>query len=381
MDINLDQLSSLSGWQRLAEIGVSFGTNLLAALAIFLIGKWIVTYLVILMKATLTRAKVDRTLVSFLGNVANVGLLILVIIAALGKLGIPTTSVTALIGGAGLAVALSLKDQLSNFAAGALIILFRPFKVGDFIKVNGFEGTVSEIKMVQTSLHTPDNEEVILPNSVVMSNSIVNRSSDPLCRAQVVVGVDYACDLKAAKAAVLKAATEHPLCVQTAGREAVAHVTNLGDSAIEITLWAWTNEANLGAFRFGLNEQVVENLRAAKINIPFPQRDVHIITPQGQYAVAGSLHPKPCETRIRSQPMFSQEETQSLLAEKGIGKTVLQRLQQMGLDDVAKLAAADVDDMLQQGAALTGSTCWKNSPQARAAMQAAVDWAKRRQAA
>ena len=282
VDINLDQLSSLSGWQRLAETGMSFGTNLLAALAIFLIGKWIVTRLVILMKAALTRAKVDRTLVSFLGNVANVGLLILVIIAALGKLGIPTTSVTALIGGAGLAVALSLKDQLSNFAAGALIILFRPFKVGDFIKVNGFEGTVSEIKMVQTTLSTPDNEEVILPNSVVMSNSIVNRSSDPLCRAQVVVGVDYACDLKAAKAAVLKAATEHPLCVQTAGREAVAHVTNLGDSAIEITLWAWTNEANLGAFRFGLNEQVVENLRAAKINIPFPQRDVHIITPQGQ---------------------------------------------------------------------------------------------------
>ncbi|WP_455228260.1 mechanosensitive ion channel family protein [Kingella denitrificans] len=282
MDINLDQLSSLSGWQRLAETGMSFGTNLLAALAIFLIGKWIVTRLVILMKAALTRAKVDRTLVSFLGNVANVGLLILVIIAALGKLGIPTTSVTALIGGAGLAVALSLKDQLSNFAAGALIILFRPFKVGDFIKVNGFEGTVSEIKMVQTSLHTPDNEEVILPNSVVMSNSIVNRSSDPLCRAQVVVGVDYACDLKAAKAAVLKAAAEHPLCVQTAGREAVAHVTNLGDSAIEITLWAWTNEANLGAFRFGLNEQVVENLRAAKINIPFPQRDVHIIAQQGQ---------------------------------------------------------------------------------------------------
>ena len=280
IDINLDQFSSLSGWQRLAEMGMSFGTNLLAALAIFLIGKWITTHLVILMKAALIRAKVDRTLVSFLGNVANIGLLILIIIAALGKLGIPTTSVTALIGGAGLAVALSLKDQLSNFAAGALIILFRPFKVGDFIKVNGFEGFVSEIKMVQTALITPDNEEVILPNSVVMSNSIVNRSSDPLCRAQVVVGVDYACDLKAAKAAVLKAATEHPLCVQTAGREAVAHVTNLGDSAIEITLWAWTNEANLGAFRFGLNEQVVENLRAAKINRPFPQRDVHIIGQQ-----------------------------------------------------------------------------------------------------
>ncbi|EET43201.1 transporter, small conductance mechanosensitive ion channel MscS family protein [Neisseria sicca ATCC 29256] len=281
MNFDLENLSSFSGWERLAETGMAFGTNLVAALAIFFVGRWIAARLVILMKAALTRAKVDRTLVSFLGNVANVGLLILIIIAALGKLGIPTTSVTALIGGAGLAVALSLKDQLSNFAAGALIILFRPFKVGDYIKVNGFEGTVSEIKMVQTALSTPDNEEIILPNSVVMSNSIVNRSSMPLCRVQVVVGVDYACDLKAAKAAVLKAATEHPLCVQTQGKEAVTYITNLADSAIEITLWAWTNEADLGAFRFGLNEQVVENLRAANINIPFPQRDVHIIQQQG----------------------------------------------------------------------------------------------------
>ena len=280
MNFDLENFSSFSGWEHLAETGMTFGTNLVAALAIFLIGKWIASRLVILMKAALTRAKVDRTLVSFLGNVANIGLLILIIIAALGKLGIPTTSVTALIGGAGLAVALSLKDQLSNFAAGALIILFRPFKVGDYIKVNGFEGFVSEIKMVQTALSTPDNEEVILPNSVVMSNSIVNRSSMPLCRVQVVVGVDYACDLKAAKAAVLKAATEHPLCVQTQGKEAVTYITNLADSAIEITLWAWTNEADLGAFRFGLNEQVVENLRAANINIPFPQRDVHIIPQQ-----------------------------------------------------------------------------------------------------
>ena len=281
MNFDLENLSSFSGWERLAETGMAFGTNLVAALAIFFVGRWIASRLVILMKAALTRAKVDRTLVSFLGNVANVGLLILIIIAALGKLGIPTTSVTALIGGAGLAVALSLKDQLSNFAAGALIILFRPFKVGDYIKVNGFEGFVSEIKMVQTALSTPDNEEVILPNSVVMSNSIVNRSSMPLCRVQVVVGVDYASDLKAAKAAVWKAATEQPLCVQTQGKEAVTYITNLADSAIEITLWAWTNEADLGAFRFGLNEQVVENLRAANINIPFPQRDVHIIQQQG----------------------------------------------------------------------------------------------------
>lgn len=280
MNFDLQSLSPFSGWEQLAQTGMSFGTNLLAALAIFFIGRWVTTRVVTLMKAALTRAKVDKTLVSFLGNVANIGLLILIIIAALGKLGIPTTSVTALIGGAGLAVALSLKDQLSNFAAGVLIILFRPFKVGDFIRVNGFEGIVREIKMVQTSLSTPDNEEVVLPNSVVMTNSITNRSSLPLCRAQVVVGVDYACDLKAAKAAVLRAAIEHPLCVQTEERPAVVYITNLGDSAIEITLWAWTQEENLGPFRFALNEQVVENLRAANINIPFPQRDVHLIQPK-----------------------------------------------------------------------------------------------------
>ena len=280
MNFDLQVLSPFSGWEQLAQTGMSFGMNLLAALAIFFIGRWVATRVVTLMKAALTRAKVDKTLVSFLGNVANIGLLILIIIAALGKLGIPTTSVTALIGGAGLAVALSLKDQLSNFAAGVLIILFRPFKVGDFIRVNGFEGIVREIKMVQTSLSTPDNEEVVLPNSVVMTNSITNRSSLPLCRAQVVVGVDYACDLKVAKDAVLRAATEHPLCVQTKERPAVVYITNLGDSAIEITLWAWTQEENLGPFRFALNEQVVENLRAANINIPFPQRDVHLIQPK-----------------------------------------------------------------------------------------------------
>lgn len=277
MNFDLENLSSFAGWERLAETGMAFGTNLVAALAIFFVGRWIAARLVILMKAALTRAKVDRTLVSFLGNVANVGLLILIIIAALGKLGIPTTSVTALIGGAGLAVALSLKDQLSNFAAGALIILFRPFKVGDFIRVGGFEGYVREIKMVQTSLRTTDNEEVVLPNSVVMGNSIVNRSTLPLCRAQVIVGVDYNCDLKVAKEAVLKAAVEHPLSVQNEERQAAAYITALGDNAIEITLWAWANEADRWTLQCDLNEQVVENLRKVNINIPFPQRDIHII--------------------------------------------------------------------------------------------------------
>lgn len=275
-NIELKHFFSLKGWEYLTQNGMEFGLNLLAAVAIFLIGRWMVMHVVKLMKAALIRTKVDMTLVSFLGNVANIGLLILVIIAALGKLGVPTTSVTALVGGAGLAIALSLKDQLSNFAAGALIILFRPFKVGDYIKVDGYEGYVREIKMVQTSLRTYANEEVVLPNSVVMSNSITNKSSLPQWRAQVVVRVDYAADLQAAKAAVLRAATEHPKCLQNE-RLASVQVTNLGESAIEITLWAWTTEADWWGFQCDLNEQVVENLRAANIHIPFPQREVHIM--------------------------------------------------------------------------------------------------------
>lgn len=277
-NMTFEQFFSLSGWEHLAENGMAFGMNLLAAAAIFVIGRWLTTYIVKLMKSALTRAKVDLTLVSFLGNVANIGLLIMVIIASLSKLGVPTTSVAALVGGAGLAIALSLKDQLSNFAAGALIILFRPFKVGDYIKVNGFEGYVREIKMVQTSLRTHANEEVILPNSVVMGNSITNKSSLPQWRAQVLVGVDYDCDLKIAKAAVLRAATEHPKCIQTE-KPATVQITNLGDNAIEITLWAWTNEADWWHFQCDLYEQVVENLRAVNIGIPFPQRTVHIVSP------------------------------------------------------------------------------------------------------
>ena len=233
-------------------------------------------------ETALTRAKVDKTLgsASSATSPTSAPLLILIIIAALGKLGIPTTSVTALIGGAGLAVALSLKrTNWSNFAAGVLIILFRPFKVGDFIRVNGFEGIVREIKMVQTSLSTPDNEEVVLPNSVVMTSSITNRSSLPLCRAQVVVGVDYACDLKAAKAAVLRAATEHPLCVQTEERPAVATLPTWRQRHRNHPLGVDARR-NLGPFRFALNEQIVENLREANINIPFPQCDVHLIQPK-----------------------------------------------------------------------------------------------------
>lgn len=276
MNLDINELTSLKGWEHLADSGMVFAINAAAALAIFFVGKWLTGRIVGLMKAALIRAKVDMTLVSFLGNVANIGLLILVIIAALGKMGVPTTSVTALVGGAGLAVALSLKDQLSNFAAGALIILFRPFKVGDYIKVNGFEGYVREIKMVQISLRTYANEEVVLPNSVVMSNSIVNKSSLPLWRAQVVVGVDYGCDLKAAKAAVLAAATAHPKNIQ-GEKTASVQITNLGDSAIEITLWAWTGESDWWAFQCDLYENVVENLREAGISIPFPQRDVRIV--------------------------------------------------------------------------------------------------------
>ena len=131
-------------------------------------------------------------------------------------------------------------------------------------------------------MEQPDFFAIPSPSRRGKSRGRHNKPTQFRCGAKRnVVGVDYGCDLKAAKAAVLKAATEHPLCVQTQGKEAVTFITNLGDSAIEVTLWAWTNEADLGAFRFGLNEQVVENLRAANINIPFPQRDVHIIQQQG----------------------------------------------------------------------------------------------------
>ncbi|EGV35303.1 transporter, small conductance mechanosensitive ion channel family [Neisseria weaveri ATCC 51223] len=275
LTMNPESFTQWQQWELLSEKAVNFGMNLAAALAIFLIGKWLAGKIVRLLRLAMNRAKVDITLVSFLCNVAYVLLLVLVIMTALNQVGVPTTSAAALIGGAGLAVGLSLKDQLSNFAAGALIIFFRPFKVGDYIKSSGFEGYVREIKIAQTSLRTYANEEVVIPNSLIMGGTIINKSSLPLWRAQVKVGVDYACDLKVAKAAILAAATEHPKCLQTE-KQASVQITNLADSAIEITLWAWTTEADWWGFQCDLYEQVVENLRAVNINIPFPQQDVHI---------------------------------------------------------------------------------------------------------
>lgn len=273
-------LSSWQDWQKwdlLADKASVFGANLIAALIIFFVGKWVAGKLVQLMQLAMKRAKVDPTLIGFLSNVGYVAMLVMIIMTALNKMGVPTTSAAALIGGAGLAIGLSLKDQLSNFAAGALIIFFRPFKVGDYIKVGGYEGFVREIKIVQTSLRTYANEEVVLPNGMVMSDSIVNKSSLPYWRSQVVVGVDYACDLKQAQAAVLKAALDHPKCINDV-KPASVQITNLGDNAIEITLWAWSNEADWWRVQCDLYEAVVENLRAVDINIPFPQRDIHIIS-------------------------------------------------------------------------------------------------------
>ena len=274
--MNMDAIKSWAHWDLLADKAMTYGGQALAALVIFIVGKWLTGKAVSLTRMALTRAKVDITLVGFLGNILNILLLALVAMAALSKVGVPTTSAAALIGGAGLAIGLSLKDQLSNFAAGALIILFRPFKVGDYIKAGDTEGYVREIKIVQTSLRSYANEEVIIPNSVLMGSSIVNKSSLPQWRAQVVVGVDYACDLKVAKAAVLRAATEHPKNVETV-KPASVQITNLGDNAIEITLWAWTEEADWWGFQCDLYERVVENLRAVEIGIPFPQRDIHVI--------------------------------------------------------------------------------------------------------
>ncbi|MDO5101339.1 MAG: mechanosensitive ion channel family protein [Lautropia sp.] len=274
-------LSSWQDWQKwdlLADKASIFAANLIAALVIFFVGKWVAGKLVQLMQLAMKRAKVDPTLIGFLSNVGYVAMLVMIIMTALNKMGVPTTSAAALIGGAGLAIGLSLKDQLSNFAAGALIIFFRPFKVGDYIKVGGYEGFVREIKIVQTSLRTYANEEVVLPNSMVMSDSIVNKSSLPLWRSQVIVGVDYACDLKTAKAAVLKAALDHPKCVNHE-RPASVQITALGDNAIEITLWAWSSEGDWWQVQCDLYEAVVENLRAVDISIPFPQRDIHLINP------------------------------------------------------------------------------------------------------
>jgi small conductance mechanosensitive channel len=253
---------------------VPWGVKLLTAIIIFLIGRWLAKVVVGVVHRLMRRGGVDDTLIKFLGSIIYAVLLVAVVIAALDRLGVNTTSLLAILGAAGLAVGLALKDSLSNFAAGVMLILFRPFRVGDFIEAAGTSGIVENIQIFSTVLRTGDNREITVPNGPIFSGTIVNVTARDTRRIDLVFGIGYGDDLRRAKELIgqVLAADERIL----ADPAPAISIAELGDSSVNLNVRPWVKSADYWAVRSDLLENVKAAFDGNGISIPFPQRDVHL---------------------------------------------------------------------------------------------------------
>ncbi len=248
--------------------------KIVIALLIFWIGKIIAKKISTITVKIMTRAKIDETLVHFLGNITFGILMMLVIMASLNTLGVDTTSFVAIIGGASVAVGLALKNELSNFAAGVLIILFRPFNKGDYVKIGEHEGNVSKIALINTSLMTINNYEVIIPNNKITADSMINYDSLANRRTDIVVGISYNADIKTAKNLMLQVAEQHELVFSDP--EPTVIVKELNNSSVDLELRIWSINDDWRQVTSDVKENIKYIFDDNNIEIPFPQQVVHI---------------------------------------------------------------------------------------------------------
>lgn len=256
------------------ELVVLYGVKIITALAIFIIGKWVAKSLAGLVQKGLQKNNIDPAIQNFVGSLVSWALIIFVVIAALGQLGIQTASFVAIVGAAGLAIGLALQGSLANFAAGVLILIFRPFKVGDFVEVAGVSGAVQNIQIFTTELHTPDNKKVIVPNGGVISGNITNYSANNTRRVDLVFGIGYSEDIDVAKTLLQTVLAAEPKVLQDPAP--TIGVVELADSSVNLVCRPWVNTADYWDVYFNVTEAVKKALDAGGISIPFPQRDLHL---------------------------------------------------------------------------------------------------------
>lgn len=255
---------------------MEYGLKIVLAFLIFYVGRWMAK---IVRKRTLKillNRKVDETAVKFVTNILYIALLLVVIIAALGQLGIETTSFIAILGAAGLAIGLALQGSLSNFASGFLMIIFRPISVGDFIEGAGTMGVVKEIQVFTTILVTPDNKQVIIPNAQLTNGNITNYSSMGTRRVDLVAGIGYGDDIKKAKEIIVSILEKDSRILKDP--EYVVAVGELGDSSVNINVRPWVAVADYWGVYSDTLESIKYAFDEAGISIPFPQQDVHLYT-------------------------------------------------------------------------------------------------------
>lgn len=253
---------------------IPWGINLISAIVVFILGRWLAKLIVKALSKVMKRANVDETLVNFLGNVFYVALLVVVIIAALDRLGINTTSVLAVFATAGLAIGLALKDSLSNFAAGVMLIIFKPFKVGDFVEAGGSAGTVEEIRIFSTIMRSPDNREITIPNGQIYSGTIINVTARDKRRIDLVFGIGYSDDLAKARDLIWSVINSDERILKDP--EPAVALAELADSSVNIVVRPWVKTSEWWAVRCDILEKVKYEFDNNNISIPFPQRDVHL---------------------------------------------------------------------------------------------------------
>jgi small conductance mechanosensitive channel len=260
--------------QALIPVLTDWAIKIVLALLIYIVGKWVARRVTRFVGKLMSRAEMDNTLVAFLSNIIYALLLAIVILAALDKLGVPVTSALAILGAAGLAIGLALKDSLGNFAAGVMLVFFRPFKKGDFVEVAGVAGTIDEVRIFSTILTTPDNKQIIIPNGQVGAGSITNYSAKEQRRVDMVFGVSYDDDLKVARKVLTELCANHPLVLDDP--ETKIFVMNLGDSSVDFAVRPWAMTADYWTVYGDLLEQGKMALEEAGCSIPYPQSDLHL---------------------------------------------------------------------------------------------------------
>ena len=256
-----------------SDMILSYAIKIVIAILIFVVGKWFAKILTKLFKKTLEKSKTDVTLIKFLGDLIYFGLIVLVVIVALGTLGINTTSFVALIGAAGLAVGLALQQNFSNFGAGVVILFLRPFKVGDFVEAGGALGVVETIGIFNTSIKTGDNKIIIVPNSNIIGGNIVNYSKEPIRRIDLVIGVGYEDDLKLVKDSLEQIIQNNDKILKDPS--AVIALAELADSSVNFNVRPWVKSEDYWGVRSELLEQIKITFDKKGINIPYPQMDIH----------------------------------------------------------------------------------------------------------
>ena len=261
--------------KNLQPIVIAYAGKGFAALLIFLIGKWIARWITNIFIRLMKSRDVDVTLIKFLEGIIYYALLASVIIAAAGQLGIKTTSFLAVLGAASLAIGLALKDSLSNFSSGVMLILFRPFRVGDFVSVGGESGTVEVISVFSTILNTGDNQKKIIPNGTISNATITNITANPTRRVDLVVGIGYDDDIRKAKE-TLEAILAADDRIHKEPAPLVA-VSTLGASSVDLVVRPWVNTEDYWKVYFSLNETIKLTFDEKGISFPFPQQDVHLI--------------------------------------------------------------------------------------------------------